>query len=57
MFNIVDPIVYTIGMVSLLGVLLFDILGNIFWPTKFGKEEPFFPEDAESEDEGISAES
>lgn len=55
MFFVVSPMVYTIGMTSLLGILLFDILGNIFWPAKFVEDDCFFPEDAESWDGKISA--
>lgn len=55
MFKIVDPMVYTLGMASLLGVLLFVILGNIFWPAQPGKVECFFPEDSEPEDGEVSA--
>ena len=51
----VNPMAYAIGMASLFGILLFVILGNIFWPAKLGEEECFFPEDAGSEDGEISA--
>ena len=50
----VGPMVYMIGMASLFGILLFIILGNIFWPANPKEEEPFFPEDAESGDGKIS---